>query len=114
MWSLDNALELVREIQPQLHARKYHVAMGGGVLNKGFSEKDLDLYIFPFDNSEIPPILSFLVEQWGEWAPLWATDSPEDYPADNNFGLKVKFQMKFGRIDAFITHNGVSANVKVV
>ena len=112
MWTIEEALELIRGIQPALHARKYHVAMGGGVLNKGTSDKDLDLYVFPFDAGEIPEILPFLVEQWGTWEPRWSAAGKEDYPADVNFGLKVKFFTQAGkRIDVFITKNGVAKPV---
>ena len=52
-WELDEVLKLVRELQPKCHALQYHVALGGGVLNKGYSDKDLDLFFFPFNNDVV-------------------------------------------------------------
>ena len=52
MWTLQEALQLIRDLQPQLKPLHYHVALGGGVLNKGTSQKDLDLYLLRFDNDD--------------------------------------------------------------
>lgn len=112
MWSMDAALAFIRELQPALHSRLYHVAMGGGVLNKGFSEKDLDLYLFPFDNAVYEPILPYLEELWGPSTPLSSEINREErgYPQDMNFKTKVKFFLMDGRrIDLFITNNGMAA-----
>lgn len=105
-WSLGAALELIRAIQPELHARKYHVALGGGVLNKGVSYKDLDLYMFPFNGAEtIDPLLPYLESLWGAAADIGS--DREGYPPDINFQVRVKFHTGQGRIDVFITKNGV-------
>lgn len=105
MWTIERALVLIRELQPKLHARKYHVALGGGVLNTGQSEKDLDLYVFAFDRSITPPVLPFFETLWGPSEPL---ANCEDYPPDVNFDTKVKFETPDGRIDLFISRNGVT------
>lgn len=55
MWTLDEALNLIREIQPQLRLQNYHVTLGGGVLNKGNSIKDLDLYFLPLEDDSVHP-----------------------------------------------------------
>jgi hypothetical protein len=47
MWTLQQALDLVRSIQPTLVANGWFVALAGGVLNKGHSEHDLDLVLVP-------------------------------------------------------------------
>lgn len=47
MWDRDLAQRLIGELQPALRPFDVHVALGGGVLNKGESFKDLDLYILP-------------------------------------------------------------------
>lgn len=113
MWDIGQALELVRKLQPELHARKYHVALGGGVLNKGFSKKDLDLYFFSFDNETITPIMPYLEELWGAATPLGSEIIRKErgYPPDRNFKVKVKFFTPLGRIDVFLTDNGVSDGV---
>ncbi len=43
-WTLEEALILVRALQPTAWQYGYHLCLGGGVLNKGVSSKDLDLY----------------------------------------------------------------------
>lgn len=47
LWTLDLALELVRDIEPVLAELGWHVAITGGVLFRGYSMKDLDLIVFP-------------------------------------------------------------------
>lgn len=47
MWTLDKAIKLVRDTQSTAFSFGYHICLGGGVLNKGNSEKDLDLYFIP-------------------------------------------------------------------
>lgn len=106
MWTLTQALALITTLQLALHARKYHVALGGGVLNHGQSDKDLDLYIFPFNGAEtIDPILPYLEELWGESEDIGS--DRDGYPPDINFQVRVKFQHLNGRIDVFVTKNGV-------
>ena len=111
-WTMEQALDVIRFIQPLLKEHKYHVALGGGVLNNGFSDKDLDLYFFPFDESKIDPIMPFLETIWGKSEEI--NPNREGYPADVNFEVKVKFGAKVPgekRIDVFITKNGVTPNV---
>lgn len=49
-WELNEAIQLIRDIQPMLRLRGYHLGLGGGVLNKGTSLHDLDIYMFPTSN----------------------------------------------------------------
>lgn len=46
-WYLADALLVVRELQAALWPLGWHVALGGGVLNHGYSDHDLDLYVLP-------------------------------------------------------------------
>lgn len=45
-WSLESALEFIRELEQHLQPH-YHVGLTGSVLYTGVSEKDLDIMIFP-------------------------------------------------------------------
>lgn len=68
MWTLDEALDLIRRIQPKLKPLGYHVCLGGGVLNIGSSEKDLDLFFVPLtnvDRPELDPLVFWMGGQWG-------------------------------------------------
>lgn len=46
IWTLEEGVEIARKIEAAIHP-KAHCALGGGVLMKGFSKKDLDIYIYP-------------------------------------------------------------------
>jgi hypothetical protein len=71
-WTLDDGLQLVRAIQHDTRKYGYHLALGGGVLNNGRSEKDIDLYFLPMDNGERGPkkdpdgLVGWLAKLWGK------------------------------------------------
>jgi hypothetical protein len=50
-WTLDDALPLIRKIMPIAHQNGLDVALRGGVLRNGYSEKDLDLF-FTFETEK--------------------------------------------------------------
>lgn len=68
-WSLDEGLRLIRALQPEAKRFGYHISLGGGVLNRGFSYKDLDLYFIPMENEELKQdtgaLLKYLTDSWG-------------------------------------------------
>ncbi len=47
VWTLDLALELIRNLQPAAMQKGYYLALAGGVLNNGYSVNDLDLVAVP-------------------------------------------------------------------
>lgn len=47
-WQLEEAIEFCKSLTEFLQPLGFGVAMTGGVLVKGSSEKDLDLIIYPF------------------------------------------------------------------
>lgn len=84
MWTLDDGLAVVRSLQPLTRQFNYHLALGGGVLNNGSSDKDLDLYFLPLgytkeeDNEKrlakiqenADNLLKFLESMWGKSEPI--------------------------------------------
>lgn len=46
-WYLADAQLLIRKLQQACWPLFHHVALGGGVLNHGYSDKDLDIYVLP-------------------------------------------------------------------
>lgn len=46
-WTLDEAVTLVREIEPWFKQQGFHVGLTGGVLYNGLSFKDVDLIVYP-------------------------------------------------------------------
>lgn len=102
IWTLQQGLDLVRTIQPRLHHMGYHVAIGGGVINKGYSTKDLDLYFFPLDLKDQESLVPFLESLFGAAVPISMFD--ERYSDNRVFAQRLKFlQYDGGRIDIFIT-----------
>lgn len=111
-WTLDEALSLIRLLQPETRKFGYHLCLGGGVLNVGFSEKDLDLYFLPMDNPEHPTdpdkLSGWLDTCWGK-----ATDLFGDYPLTDSSGKpsmyikKVKYDYSGMRIDVFILRTSI-------
>jgi hypothetical protein len=51
-WVLDDGLALVRQLHAPLKEAGWAIALGGSVLIKGESLKDLDVLIHPYDTSE--------------------------------------------------------------
>lgn len=46
-WTIDDAINLIRVVQPLAKHAGYHVGLAGGVLNRGESLHDLDLIVMP-------------------------------------------------------------------
>ncbi len=104
LWTLEQGLSLVRDLQPLCHALSFHVALGGGVINKGESRKDLDLYFLPFDNeesSERGQLLKMLARRLGPLAPL-SGDASQHYCSQSTYRFKLKARSETQRIDIFI------------
>ncbi len=49
-WTLEEALALVRRLEPMLSAAGWHSGLTGSVLMRGSSAKDVDLIVYPRDS----------------------------------------------------------------
>lgn len=68
-WTLEDALRLIRDVQPGTRKYEYHLCLGGGVLNKGHSKKDLDLYFLPMKrekDADNKGLLKWISSLWGK------------------------------------------------
>lgn len=102
-WTLDEALQLIRIIQPETRKYGYHLCLGGGVMNNGKSEKDLDLYFLPLDNGNKPDpdgLQKWLISLWGE--PSEIGDQEAYGPPTPPYLVKQKYDFCGLRIDVFI------------
>jgi hypothetical protein len=102
MWNLDEALELIRELQPKVRELGYHVLLGGGVLNEGKSDKDLDLFFIPLNNYQgnDDELVKYLFDRFSWLDPI--RDSP-DYMSGDMWHYKHMLKNKSEqRIDFFI------------
>jgi hypothetical protein len=51
-WDLNDAIDFIRSLEPKLAEQcEAHCGLIGGVLNKGTSEKDLDIVVYPHKKS---------------------------------------------------------------
>lgn len=76
-WHLEEGIYAVRAIQSSLREFGYHVTLGGGLLNNGYSDKDLDLYFLPMGGfgktkltNQPDKLLAYLTGMWGEPKPI--------------------------------------------
>jgi hypothetical protein len=106
MWGMHDALEVVRELQPKLRPH-FHVALAGGVLNKGMSFKDLDLVILTMGNQSPNDIdwsfpLSVCSEMFGPMENIVNDLHYPDGMTEVGYRMKVKFYNKGKRVDVFV------------
>jgi hypothetical protein len=113
MWTLESGLAQVRLIQQPIRAFGYHVAIGGGVVNAGQSNKDLDLYFLPMPLPNANGLRTYLTQLWG---PAYCLGGGPDgagfvRPADVNFAYppdpvwvngRFTYRPADRRIDIFI------------
>jgi hypothetical protein len=100
MWTLQTGREEVAKVQNLSRQFGYHVALGGSVLNRGESFKDLDLYFLPLDIEGLQPdsagLLTALYDVWGEGVSMLG----EHYNSVH-YAHKVKYSTP-KRIDVFV------------
>lgn len=54
MWTREEAFLVIERLEPIIAEAGAHVALGGSVLYRGTSEKDLDLFIYPHNKDANP------------------------------------------------------------
>ena len=57
-WTLQEGIKLARTLEAFAITIGYHIALGGSVLHKGTSSKDLDIFVYPHDSGNKTLILS--------------------------------------------------------
>ena len=98
MWTMIDALPLIRALQPETRRFNYHLALGGGVLNTGKSDKDLDLYFLPMLPQQPEPeqLLTFLDSIWGPGKPFGGPRYSEDL--NKVYPYKRRYPYEGGRV----------------
>ena len=102
-WTLAQALDLIRDLQPIVRELHYHITLGGGVLHEGASEKDLDLWLIPINGfeSNAHEICRILIDHLGQCQAL--RDSPDYAPDAFPHAVEMQqFNYLGKRIDVFI------------
>lgn len=110
VWTLETALAVVRKLQPLTRLYGYHLCMGGGVLNRGESNKDLDLYLLPLDDQGTVDYDGMLMEMETEFGPSADISVDPEYLAgmESPCHAKRKFANDGKRVDAFFIKGGVA------
>jgi hypothetical protein len=95
-WTLEDGLRLIRAVQSRAKQFGFHIALAGGVLNNGTSEKDIDLIFLPFNNVKVAQenqdgLVEWLTELWGYPEPIG-----EGYEDDENL---VPFGPRYDIVD---------------
>lgn len=68
MWTLADAVLLVRRYQKHAMDRGYYLAIAGNVLNRGSSYNDLDIVAVPRDKNSAPErLVSLFAHQAHNW-----------------------------------------------
>lgn len=108
LWTLEQALIVVRFLQPLIRTAHYHLALGGGIINAGQSNKDIDLYFLPLenlpDNKEAEPqakMKGLLDAIYGEGQPLIHAEYGEPGP-NSVYQYKLTYTINDKRADVFI------------
>lgn len=107
MWTLEQAVNVVQAIEPSVRKLGYHTCLGGGVLHKGSSDKDIDLFFLKLhtDGGTTRDIVMLLQAQWGEIASFFDdAEMVADYAAHTHPVAAVMGKIEFAgkRIDVFI------------
>lgn len=108
MWYLHDALPLVRLLQEALWPLQYHVTLGGSVLNNGYADKDVDIFVLPFNNvtpfspaslhDALESVLTY-VQPIGFPTP----DAAGNYPPSQEVHLrKDQWSFEGKRVDVFV------------
>lgn len=103
LWTLDQALEVIRALQPLARELEYHITLGGGVLNAGTSEKDADLFFLKLNGFDPEPgkLMELLV---GVFGPLTALRDAPDYHEGALSHYREMFRGAYlgARVDLFV------------
>ena len=100
-WTLEDALTVIRPLQAGAKQFHYHLCLGGGVLNKGWSEKDLDLYFMPLNNKHLAAadeLIKWLSGMWGEPEVIGG----RGYRTEPPYTHLLQFKYGEQRIDVFV------------
>ena len=68
VWTMETALAYIRELQPRAMEAGWCIMLGGGVLNNGHSNSDLDILAYPSVRRASREDLFALLPANGQWS----------------------------------------------
>lgn len=111
-WYLADALRLVQRLQAVAWPLGWHIALGGGVLNHGYSDKDLDLYVLPIYREGVKDELAVLTALVGALmpgelpAPNYEDMIPESFQGRDHecfkYSVRISAMDGVGQIELFV------------
>lgn len=97
-WTLTDGIALVRALQEKAKEFNYHVTIGGGVVNKGESDKDLDLFFLALESKGKPDpagLIEYLKTLWGndfEEMPNYGADGQRAIAGSMRLNLNGRYE----------------------
>ena len=103
VWSLGTARNLIKTLQDWSRKYKYHVCLGGGVLNNSISAKDVDIYFLPLGHGDQDPVGLLHGLQKKLQSPLQPFYGDKFYPeTETPYVFKGKLESEGRRVDVFV------------
>lgn len=106
IWTLAEAQEVAAAAEAVVRPLGYHTCLGGGVLHRGESGKDMDLFFLPLEGHHSDPdsVLRELYRLWGSSTSL--LDAPDYVIEPGSPARRAKQSQRFvvrgRRVDVFI------------
>lgn len=103
MWTLESGISFIRSMEEIANQYNYHLTLGGSVLHRGESNKDLDIYAMPFHNDKLcdeSSLLTAFMAYATHCEPAFYSEKPQIVRADNLFILRDSLRNL--RIDLFV------------
>lgn len=116
-WTFKEAQDLIVAMRPKINGYGYEVTIGGGVLNKGQSANDLDLFLLPKGDIVPQPteLLMWVISKFGlgkSIAPAYSAHPAAQAAAaqaalakinvKESFQHKIRFDLAGRKIDVFV------------
>jgi hypothetical protein len=93
-YTTSQAVQICTELEPILAEKGYHAAIGGSLAYRGTSNKDIDILLYPHNNSVETDryILVDLLEKYGYSTSYGdGTKVPDVHRTENKQGWRVEF-----------------------
>jgi hypothetical protein len=105
MWTRPQVIQLVQDVREIALRHNYHVALGGSLLYRGYSDKDADIYFLPMHGTGTPNVDGLLGALDLHWGYAFEQADRDRYPTEKGYVSARKVQWKLDpakRIDFWV------------
>jgi len=74
-WTLEDGLSVLRNIHAPLASAGFGIALGGSLLYRGHSKKDIDVIIFPMRKGAVKVDAAFVVLEFLGWTRWFSVET---------------------------------------